>query len=193
MRTALHQVGHFFNPTLSDLGRPLFLQSCCVPAEGAAAGPGLILELLREVAQMLFVSEQFFFSLNSVVLLSGALLMSCFTCCVHVLAVLHQWYCLPVLIFQVSFSLFFPPLSINICSAASFLSGKGQQLTSVVFSFFCFSDKNTLSWILKFETLHCCPSPPSLSCHCQTSFAVRSAASCMHCCPSGGGGVLTSL
>lgn len=36
------------------------------------------------------------------------------------------------LIFQVSFSLFFPPLSINICSAASFLCGKGQQLTPVV-------------------------------------------------------------
>lgn len=45
------------------MGRPLLLQSCCVPAEGAAPGPGLILELLREVAQMLFVV--FFSSLKS--------------------------------------------------------------------------------------------------------------------------------
>lgn len=48
------------------------------------------------------------------------------------------------LIFQVSFSLFFPPLRINICSAASFLCGKGQQLTPVVSLSFRFSKKITL-------------------------------------------------
>lgn len=50
----------FSTPRLVTCGevmvRPLLLQSCCLPAEGAAAGPGLILELLREVAQKLFVS-----------------------------------------------------------------------------------------------------------------------------------------
>lgn len=29
------------------MGRPLLLQSCCVPAEGAAAGSGLFLEFAQ--------------------------------------------------------------------------------------------------------------------------------------------------
>lgn len=80
-----------------------------------------------------------------------------FACCVHVLAVLHQRYCL-----QVSFSLFFLPLRINICSAASFLCGKGQQLTPVVSLSFCFSSSkkpNMLLWILKFWNCTIIPHP----------------------------------
>lgn len=58
VQTAQHQVSRFFTPTLGDWGEveggKEGLQSCCVPAEGAAAGPGPVLELLREVAQLLF-------------------------------------------------------------------------------------------------------------------------------------------